>query len=202
MPNIKIPFFSRFRGLFRVKLKPYLVDAKYKVIPAFSLAGVDYWMYDSALEVPTGRFFAAMGVYTEMEMNCNKEYLEAHCKAMEKLLSDPKKIQLTYIMQLNVNLSERVKLMPMPEYIYKLASVIFFDKSESLYSYDYEYNKLKIEKWKAAGGTLDFFSKTPLKELVPALTMPERDTQTYLTVNKMVDEIHQALHQDILSERI
>ena len=202
MQKIKIPWFSRFRGLFRVKLKPYLVDAKYKVIPAFSLGGTDYWMYDSALEVPTGRVFAAMGIYTEMEMNADKEYLTSHCKAMEKLLSDPKKIQLTYIMQLNINLKERLELMPMPEYIYKLASVIFFDKSESLYSYDYDYNKLKIEKWKAAGGTLDFFSRTPLKELVPSLSMPEKDTQTYSMVVKMVEEAHQVLHSDILSEKV
>jgi hypothetical protein len=200
MPAIKIPFFSRFRGLFKLKLKPYLVDAKYKVIPAFSIGGTDYWMYDSAMEVPTGRFFAAMGIYTEMEMNCSKEYLLTHCKAMEKLLSDPKKIHLTHIMQLNVNLKERTELMPMPEFIYKLASVIFFDKSESLYSYDYEYNAKKIERWKAAGGTLDFFSKTPLKELVPSLSMPERDTQTYLTVTQMVAETHRLLHTNILSE--
>lgn len=198
MLKTSIPWYRKF-GLFRTTLKPYLVDAKYKVIPAFSLGGTDYWMYDSALEVPTGRFFAAMGIYTEMEMNASKDYLLSHCKAMEKLLSDPKKIQLTYIMQLNVNLRERVELMPMPEYIYKLASVIFFDKSESLYSYDYDYNKLKIERWKAAGGSLDFFSKTPLRELVPALNMPSIDIQTYLTVTKMVAETHQALHQDILS---
>ena len=187
--------------MFRTKLKPYLVDAKYKVIPAFSIGGTDYWMYDSAMEVPTGRFFAAMGIYTEMEMNCSKDYLLSHCKAMEKLLSDPKKIQLTYIMQLNINLRERLDLMPFPDFIYKLASVIFFDKTESLYSYDYDYNKLKIEKWKAAGGTLDFFSKTPLAELVPSLRMPEKDTQTYLTVSKMVEEMHHLLHLDILSEK-
>ena len=197
MQQAKITWFDRARRLFRNKLKPFLVDGKYKVIPAFSLAGVDYWMYDSTTEVPTGRFFAAMGVYAEMDMNCDKDYLESHCKAMEKLLSDPKKISLTYIMQLNVNLKERLELMPMPDYIYKLASVIFFDKTESLYSYDYDYNKLKIEKWKASGGTLDFFSKTPLKELVPALAMPERDTQTYLMVTKLIAETHRKLHTDI-----
>lgn len=197
MQQAKITWFDRARRLFRNKLKPFLVDGKYKVIPAFSLAGVDYWMYDSTTEVPTGRFFAAMGVYAEMDMNCDKEYLESHCKAMEKLLSDPKKISLTYIMQLNVNLKERLELMPMPDYIYKLASVIFFDKTESLYSYDYDYNKLKIEKWKASGGTLDFFSQTPLKELVPYLNMPERDTQTYLMVTKLIAETHRKLHTDI-----
>ena len=200
MQQAKITWFSRLRRIFRNKLKPFLVDAKYKVIPAFSLSGVDYWMYDSTTEVPTGRFFAAMGVYAEMDMNCDKEYLESHCKAMEKLLSDPKKISLTYIMQLNVNLKERLELMPMPDYIYKLASVIFFDKTESLYSYDYDYNKLKIENWKASGGTLDFFSQTPLKELVPYLNMPERDTQTYLMVTKLIAETHRRLHTDIVSE--
>lgn len=199
MPEIRISRFNRLKRMFRTKLKPYLVDEKYRVIPVFSLNGTDYWMFDSAMEVPTGRFFAAMGVYTEMEMNCSKDYLEAHCRAMEKILSDPKKISLTYIMQLNINLKERLELMPMPDFIYKLASVIFFDKTESLYSYDYEYNATKIEKWKAAGGSLDFFSKTPLKELVPSLSMPEKDIQTYLTVTRLIEETHRRLHTDILS---
>ena len=199
MRKTKITWFDRFKRMFRNKLKPFLVDDKYKVIPAFSIDGVDYWMFDSTNEVPTGRFFAAMGVYVEMEMNCDKEYLSSHCKAMDKLLSDPKSIKLQHIMQLNVNMKERLELMPMPEYIYKLASVIFFDKTEPLYSYDYDYNKMKIERWKAAGGTLDFFYNTPLKELVPSLTMPEKDTQTYLTVSNLIGEAHRKLHLDILS---
>lgn len=200
MPKIKVTWLDRAKRIFRNKLKPFLVDEKYKVIPAFSLGGVDYWMFDSEMEVPTGRFFAAMGIYSEMEMNCSKDYLTSHVKAMEKILSNPKSIRLDYIMQINMNLKERLELMPFPEFIYKLASVIFFDKTESLYSYDYDYNAKKIEIWKAAGGTLDFFSKTPLKELVPQLSMPERDTQTYLTVSKAIDEIHRKLILDTLLE--
>lgn len=198
MRKLNITWADRVRRIFAHRLKPYLVDEKYRVIPAFSLGGTDYWMFESTTEVPTGRFFAAMGIYSEIEMNCNKEYLEAHCKAMEKLLSDPKKINLQYIMQLNINLRERLELMPMPDFIYKLASVIFFDKTESYYSYDYEYNKTKIEKWKAAGGSLDFFSKTPLRELVPSLSLPEKDTQTYLNVSRLITETHLALHSGIL----
>lgn len=199
MPEIKSTWTHRLRRLLNGKplLKPYLVDAKYKVIPAFSIGGVDYWMYDSTTELPTGRFFAAMGVYAEMEMNVDKAYLDQHVKAMDKILSDPKKISLKHVLQLNTNLKERLELMPMPEYIYKLASVIFFDTSESLYAYDYDYNAKKIEKWKshfknvqADGGLLGFFSQTPLKELVPSLNLPEKDTQTYLTVTKFITEIH------------
>lgn len=199
MPKTNIPFFSRIKRMFGTRLKPYLVEGKYRVIPAFSIGGTDYFMFDSSSEIPTGRFFAAMAIYAEMEMNCTKEYLEAHCKAMKKILSDPKRISIQYIAQLNINLEERLELMPMPDFIYKLASVVFFDKSESLYSYDHDYNSKKIDKWKAAGGTLDFFSKTPLAELVPLLKMPERDTQTYLTVTSLIKETHQRLHTDILS---
>lgn len=199
MPKTKIPFFSRIKRMFGTRLKPYLVEGKYRVIPAFSIGGTDYFMFDSSNEIPTGRFFAAMAIYAEMEMNCNKEYLEAHCKAMKKILSDPKRISIQYIAQLNINLEERLELMPMPDFIYKLASVVFFDKTESLYSYDHDYNSKKIDKWKVAGGTLDFFSKTPLAELVPLLKMPERDTQTYLTVTSLIKETHQRLHTDILS---
>ena len=199
MRKIKTTLRDRISRMFKRQLKPHLVEGKYKVVPAFSIGGTDYWMFDSTNEVPTGRFFAAMGVYTEMEMNADKDYLTAHCKAMEKVLSNPKSIRLDYIIQMNVNLKERLELMPFPDYIYKLASVIFFDKSESYYSYDYDYNKTKIEKWKAAGGTLDFFCKTPLKELVPSLTLPAKDFQTYSTVYKSINEIHQAVVTGVLS---
>lgn len=202
MKRLKISFLKLFwKALTQHQLKPYLIQDKYRVVPAFSIGGTDYWMFDSELEVPTGRFFAAMGIYTEMEMNCSKDYLMSHCNAMEKILSDPKKISIQYIAQININLKERLELMPMPEFVYKLASVIFFDKTESPYSYDYDYNKKKIEKWKVSGGTLDFFSQTPLKELVPSLNMPEIDSQTYLTVSEMISEAHHRLHTDILQAR-
>lgn len=200
MQPIKKTWFSRFRRMFKRKLKPYLVESKYRVVPAFSIGNKDYWMFDSTTEVPTGRFFAAMGVYYEMEMNCDKKYIQDHCDAVDKIISDPKKISIKNLALLNNYLRERTEMMPYPEFIYKLASVIFFDDTESLYAYDYEYNKGKIERWKAAGGTLDFFLATPLKELVPSLKLPKKDTQTYLMVSEQVQRIHLAHLTNILSE--
>lgn len=202
MRKVKVPWFSRFKRLFKHKLKPYLVDEKYKVIPAFALGGEDYWCYEDYKECPTGRFFAAMGIYREMEMNCDKEWLMSYTKAIDKCLNPlpGKTISLTSIAQMNINLRERLELMPFEDYVYKLASVVFFDETESLYGYDIDYNKLKIEKWKAAGGTLAFFSETSLRDLIPLLSMPKKDFQTYLTVTNMVKETHQALLTGILSE--
>lgn len=199
MQQIKVPL-SRRLNVFKTRLKPYIVQDKYRVVPAFSIGGVDYWYFDNAMEVPTGRLLAASAIYDEMGMGCDDKYLQMHCDAMDKILSNPKKIDLQSIMQLNINMKERKTLL-MPDFIYKLASVIFFDKTEPYFSYDFEYNEKKIVRWKAAGGTLDFFLNTPIKTLVPSLNLPERDAQTYLQVVKLIDETHRALLTNILSEK-
>lgn len=199
MRKFKIPFLKR---LFNRKLKPYLIENKYRVVPAFSVGGNDYWYFDNTLDVPTGRMMAAMAIYQEMEMRCDADYLKLHVRAMEKLLSDPKKISIQYIAQININLGERLALSVPPEsYVYKLASVIFFDKTESMYSYDFEYNEKKIARWKEAGASLGFFLNTPIAELVPSLKLPERDAQIYSQVSRMIDETHRKHLTGILSEK-
>lgn len=132
---------------FKKKFQPYLVDGKFKIVQAFDHNGTKYLMYENPVEVPTARMLAANGIYSEMEMRTDKEYLELHCKAMDKILDDNKKgINIRYIAQLNQNLRERLNLMPLPDFVFKLASVIFFDESESPVSYDWAYNEKKIAK--------------------------------------------------------
>jgi hypothetical protein len=202
MNRRKLSKWERVKNVFRpLKLKPYLIDEKYRVIPAFTEAGIDYWCFDNTHEVPTGRMLAALAIYTELEMKCDKKYLDQHVQAMEKLLSDPKKISISHIVQLNLNLKERLNLAPFPDHIYKMASVIFFDKNESLYSYDYEYNEKKISTWKAAGGTLDFFCRTQLAELIPSLKMPGKDLFIYSQVVRMIDKAHHTILRDLLSPK-
>lgn len=179
-----------WRKLFRKRFRSRLLDNKYKVIEAFQLGGTTYYMFDQTAEVPTGRMLAALAVYTEMEMKVDKEYLELHTKAMEKLLSDPKKINVMYIAQLNLNLKERLELMPLPDFVYKLASVIFFDETESPYSYSFEYNKKKIEEWKRSGDTLDFFLSRLSSELIPSLKPVTGNTNTFFRVAEQVAGIH------------
>lgn len=179
-----------WRKLFRKRFRSKLLDGKYRIVEAFQLGGTTYYMFDQSEEVPTGRMLAALAVYTEMEMKCDKEYLELHTKAMEKLLSDPKKINISYIVQINMNLKERLELMPLPDFVYKLASVIFFDKTESPYSYSFEYNKKKIEQWKKSGDTLDFFLSRLSSELIPSLRPATGNSNTFFRVAEQVAGIH------------
>lgn len=188
------------RNIFKPPFRAYLLDEKYRVIPAFECGGEQFYMFDSQMEVPTGRQFTSLTFYAEMDCRVDREYLEMHTKAMDKVLSDPKKLSIGIIAQLNVHLKERLDLMIPPEFIYKLASVVFFTKDESLYKYDFEYNKKKIQRWKEAGATLDFFLKTPLTTLIPSLKSHEKASPIYLGIAEAVAETHRQHLTDILSD--
>lgn len=188
------------KGLFKSKLKSYLLDKKYRVIEAFELKGKKYFMFDDAFEVPAGRMYATLAFVEEMNMRVDKEYLDAHTRAMEKILSDPKKISIQLIAQLNINLRERLELMPLPDAIYKLASVIFFDDSESPYAYDFAYGAKKIEEWKKSGDTLDFFLSRLSTELIPSLQPAKGNVKMFSQVSEKIDAIHRAHLTKVLSE--
>lgn len=190
-----------WKNIFRRRFRPWLLDNKYRIVPAFTVKGVDYFMFDSTMEVPSGRQMAALFIYGEMQMRCSREYLEKHCQAMDKVLSDPKKIDLTTIMKLNMNLKERLELAVLPEFIYKLASIIFFDKTESPISYDIEYNQKKIKSWKESGATLDFFLNTPLASLIPSLSEQGVSSPAFLNLAEKISQIHLDSLTDVLSRK-
>lgn len=190
-----------WKRIFGPRFRTYLLENKYKVEPAFSIGGVAYYHFTNQEEAPAGRQFAALAVYQEMDMRMDKEYIEMHVKVVEKLLSDPKKINIGLIAQLNYNMKDRLGLMMTPDYVYKLASVVFFDKTESPYNYDFKYNRAKIEKWKKEGATLDFFLQTPLRGLVPSLTAQEDVSSVFSRIAEQVMDLHKKTLTDILEEQ-
>lgn len=188
---------------FKKKFRPYLVDGKYKIVPAFDHAGVKYLMFENPVEVPTARMLAAQGIYMEMEMRVDREYLEMNCKAVDKILNENKKgINVTYLAQLNQNLKERLSLMPLPDFVYKLASVIFFDETESPVSYDWAYNEKKIAKWKQDPETLDFFLNRLATELIPSLKPAAGSSHMFFQVAEKIDKIHRDNLTKVLSPNL
>jgi hypothetical protein len=185
------------------KFKSRLVDGKLRIVEAFVHEKTRYLMYENPTDVPTARMLAAQGVYLEMEMRCDKEYLEDHCRAVDKILNENKKgINVTYLAQLNMNLRERINLMPLPDFVFKLASVIFFDESESEISYDWAYNEKKIAKWKQDPQLLDFFLNRLATELIPSLKPAAKSTNMYFQVAEKIDKIHRDKLTKVLSQNI
>jgi hypothetical protein len=152
---------------------------------------VEYFQFDDAFNLPYLRGLTTITYFREMQMNCDRELLLAHCdakeniskKLMEAFNIQAGKMNLTKIFDLqkesialDMQLKERVTMITDPDLIYKLASIVFFDKNESPYNYEHSYNLKKIEFWKKHKNMHDFFLSMPVQKLVPFLKTLPQDT--------------------------
>jgi hypothetical protein len=184
----------------RKKLKSYLIDQKYKLILAFEQGGHKYYQFENAFDMSGGRGLQALVIYEEFSMRCDRSYLEKHVKAVDTLLSDPKKINIGTIAVIHANLKDRLGLAPFPDHIYKLASVMFFDETESPFSYDGAYNVKKIAAWRADPDMLPFLVTAPLKDLIPFTDTAKENLKTYFRVSEAVNQMHQEKLSEELSK--
>lgn len=175
-----------------------LTEGGARVVEAFVIDGVKYFQFADPFNITQGRYFATLAAYEELQMRCDKEYLELHTQAMENVLNQPK-IKMTYLVQMNQNLKERLSLMPTADFIYKLASVLFWDETESEHIHDYAYAETKIARWKKDRQVLDFFLSRPLKDLMPSLNIPIESSQMFLEVAEKVSETHRRLISELRS---
>lgn len=192
--------FKRFRNLFRKQAFKSLPPEQRSLIKEiFILDGVKYYTFEDIFRMPTLRGLQALDYYDEFSMRCTKEYLTYFCKACETILSDTKKLELIKLATLVKELNERLNMIPLPEHVYKLASVMFFDETENPYFYDRDYAAKKIAKWKENPGVLDFFLQQPLRDLIPYLNMDGASLHTYSVASKAITEVHRKTVSEILS---
>lgn len=156
---------------------------------AFTVAGVDYYQFDDVFNIPYERGLMSLAIYEETRMNCTKEYLDQHIEVMYELLRSSE-IDIFKINQLNEQLRERLNISFNVSLLYKLASVVFFDKNENPSLYEPEYCDKKIEFWKEHKGIQDFFFQKPIVELIPFLRNVDFDLGTYSDMIEEIDKIH------------
>lgn len=172
--------------------KAILLDNTFRIIPAFTWHGITYYMHEDPLNTATGRGLTALVFMEELLMRCSVNFLKNHVEAIEKILSDPKKINIGNLARLNQNLKERVNfLTAVPAHVFKLASIVFFTKEESAFRYDEAYNRVKIKEWEKDKSMYAFFlQQTQLKDSIPFLKLPAEDSQTYLTIQQKINTMH------------
>jgi hypothetical protein len=161
---------------------------------AFTAGGIDYFEFEDPNSLTQGRGFAALNYYKELSMSCTKEYLIAHTQAIDAIFKNSKEFDLTKIVKLNLQLKERLEMVVDSLTPYKVAAVIFFDKTEDPYSFDYGYAIKKIERWKKED-VASFFLQVPLRSLIPSSLLSEEAIQSYMKVAEQVDKTH---YKDIL----
>jgi hypothetical protein len=183
------------------------------IVPAFKLEGKQYYKFDDPFNI-SARGFAAIDIYSEVEMRCSRQFLKAHNTAMESMLTKAinglkvKDNRIDFVevadnlikaKQLNQHVKERLDMLFTQDTVYKLASVVFFTEDEDANDYDFKYNiEQKIPVFKRAGGA--FFLNTPLQDLMPFGSLSESDLRDYMMVEMKIASQQLAEVSSLLSE--
>lgn len=179
-------FTNPFRSMNPKKLFP---EQKHVIKHAFAVGGVDYYQFDDVFSLPYERGLMALTFYEELRMKCSYDNLKLHVEAMRKMLNEPR-INIYAINALNEMLAERLNMVTDVDLLYKLSSVVFFDKNENPCIYELDYNRKKIEQWKKHKGMNDFFLQKPIVELIPFLKSVDIDLEKYSAVVEGVKAAH------------
>lgn len=173
---------------------------------AFSIGGVDYFQCGAGefTNMPFNRAEKAMVFYEELKANIDYNYLLWITNEIEALLNKGNLVKVATLVSL---VKERLSLAPEPDLVLKLASVMYFDKNESIYDYDFAYNKKKIASWKTH--KLDtFFLKMPIEKLLPHIDfskigstqMKEAMLATSATTVRLMDNLLEGEYSQNLTE--
>ena len=175
--------------------KQFKVDEGHVIYKAFKSGGVQYYYIKDTFNTFAMRAMDALAIYEQWQMRCTSEYLRAYVEASDAALN---KGLLTEAASLNQRMKERLDFaIPTEDIIWNFAAVVYFDENESPYKYDHEYGKEKINKWRKDMQVTDFFSRQPIKALIPLPELSDKDLQGY---SKMVNQISQVQLKQVLSQ--
>lgn len=180
--------------------KELFPNQQHIIEPAFEVGGIAYFQFNDIFHLPYERGLMALTVYEETRMKCTYEYLREHTKAVRKLLKENKNgVDIYKIYELNEQLDQRLQFSFDTELLYKLASVVYFDKNENPAFYEMEYCKKKIDHWKEHKSVSDFFLQKPLLELIPYLKSVDIDLDMYSQAMTELNDLHSQRLQLITS---
>lgn len=187
---------NKIKGLFYRFPK----DIKYPIKEAFTIEGRTFYQFEDAFNIPYERGLKTITFYEEARMKITYEYLEKHTQAIEKILSG-QKIDVFKIKALNDIMKERMKWYVDTDILYKLASVVYFEKNDNPTTYDFKKGAENIAFWKEHKSVTDFFYQVPLFQLLPFLNELELNLETYSEVTKALNKVHLDMVSSILSEK-
>lgn len=168
-------------------------DSKHIIKYAFTCGGIEYFQFEDVFNLPYKRALQSLVYYREISLNADVPFLKAHVQAIKNCLTPKAKgglIDLQSVFTLNEQLSQRLQLPPDTEILYKLASVVYFDKNEKPETYEFDYGAKKIEHWKKNRSVKDFFLQQPILELLPFLRESGENLQTFQEISQKIKTKH------------
>jgi len=152
------------------------------------IKGVQYYRFKKEISMPWGRYMYLQTFLSEQGLRLNVELLKKYMDNLTKILNGNKGvIELGKAFQIIGQIQSRCALAFEVETTYRLASILYFDDTEDLYTYDKAYNDKKIATWKEAQ-TLDFFYMMPMTEFLNLSAFSPQDLQTFIEQSKGILE--------------
>lgn len=165
---------------------------QHRIEYAFTSGGRKYYCFEDINNLPYQRGRAALAAFNEVQMRCSRKFLLEYTKAVDEILHS-NKIDIFKLNELNAMLKDRLKLTADLDLCYRLAAVVFFDKTEKPEVYEPAYAEKKIARWKKDQSVESFFLQKPLTELMPFLTNAVGDFDAYFLLNEELNNLHSEL---------
>jgi hypothetical protein len=181
---------QKLKSLFRTRPQRPFPQSQQVIEYAFTAGGIDYYQHVDEMNMPYRRALKALSIYKELDMKCDRYYLDQHLAAVDSLLNGAKfgAQELLSLQRLNDQLRERTQWIVLADHVYKLASVRYFDITENPDDYDWKYAAQKINHWKASMEVDDFFLSGPVQRLLPYLKDVNTSFQPYTAVLEQLDQ--------------
>lgn len=140
---------------------------------AFECEGVKYYRAVKDFILPVGRFQFIDEKLSEAEIRMNLPTLKGFIGDLKKNLDGSRGINLGKVWETIYKMESRCNLQFEPETVRQVASVVYFDETEDLRTYDAEYGKKKLAAWDKAGTYAFFLTQPILGSLIPSNTSEE-----------------------------
>ncbi len=186
---------QRLLRLFKTSPKPVFnlhhEDIKHQVEVAFEVKGRKFYRFKKELQLPAGRYKYIYSMLREADLRMNLQTLKDYVTEFKTILNGgPKKeIQIGELWKLINNLESRISLAFEPETVERLASVVYFDDTEDLSTWDKKYGAQKIAFWKA-NRDMGFFLTSPMAELLGLKDISIESLEEYIqTAQGVIQEL-------------
>jgi hypothetical protein len=159
----------------------YHPDFSDAVEPAFKADGKQYYRFRKETSIPWGRYMYLQTFLKEQELRMDLKTLHEYVTRIKYAIngSISKGVDLITVVKTLGQMESRIELAFEVDTTYRLASVMYFDDQEDLYTYDKAHNDQKIKTWKESR-VVDFFYTRPMSELLGLSNLSPEDLQKFI----------------------
>jgi hypothetical protein len=156
-------------------------DIEGQVEVAFKVGSKPYYRFKDDFQMPAGRYKYVYAYLREVDLRMELDMLRTYVQELKRCLNPSgKQIDLETAWKIIFNLESRTNLAFEPETVRRLATVVYFDATEDLITYDKSYGDKKLKFW-TANNVKDFFLTRPMSEFLGLTGISLTSLEEYLT---------------------